>query len=71
MYAYLQSILGPYTPPTYTTFVPGLDGALAAVEVIPDGLAGVDWLYVLSGVAFLLVVYSVLRLIGGMLCKIS
>lgn len=63
MKAFLESILGSYSPVTYEL----ADGS----TVIPSGLAGVDWLYVLSGVAFLLVIYCTLRVIGGMLCKLS
>lgn len=70
MYDYLQSILGTYTPPTYETYV-SVDGVSTLIDVIPDGLAGVDWLYVLSGVAFILCIYCVFRLLGGLLCKIS
>lgn len=63
MRSFLASILGTYTAVTYQL----ADGT----SVIPAGLAGVDWLFVLSGVAFLLVMFCVLRILGGLICKIS
>lgn len=56
----ILNIFGSYSPVTYE-----LDG----VEVVADGLAGVDWPYVLGVVLFGIVLYSVLRIIGVFLKK--
>lgn len=56
--AFLASVLGVYTP---VTDVSGN---------IPGGFAGVDWTYVFAGLLFVIVVWSVFRIIGGMICKI-
>lgn len=52
-------IIGAYEPVTYTQTI-----SEESVNVIPGGLAGVDWGFVLSGIAFLLVLYCTFRLIG-------
>lgn len=53
---FFRILLGDYTPVTYV-----VDG----VSVVASGSAGVDWSYIVRAAAFLLVVYSVFRLIGG------
>lgn len=70
MREFLISILGTYTPPTYDSYTV-VDGVDMVVHVIPDGLAGVDWLYILTGLLFIVVIYSVFKLLGGLICKIS
>lgn len=65
---FLQSVLGVYRPITYQTYQM-VEDELISVDVIPAGVAGVDWLYVLSGVAFILCVYAVFRILGGLICK--
>lgn len=57
MIEFFQSVLGSYTP------VLNPDGFVAA------GLAGVDFPYVFRAVFLALVVYSVLKCIGGMICR--
>ena len=52
----LINLFGAYNPVTYTNSE-GLD-------VVADGLAGVDWPYVLGIVLFAIVLYSALRLLG-------
>lgn len=72
MRAFLESILGTYTPVTYVHYV--YDESYNVVEstaYIPSGLAGVDWTFVFTGLAFLILLYSTLRILGGLLCKIS
>lgn len=76
MYAFLQSILGTYTPVTYLHEFAQWDDVTGQYivlreNVIPAGLAGVDWLYILSGVAFIVVIWSIFRILGGWLCKTS
>lgn len=68
MREFLQSVLGVYHPITYETYQM-IDEQMVVVDVIPAGVAGVDWLYVLSGVAFILCVYAVFRILGGLICK--
>lgn len=76
MVEFLQSILGTYTPVTYSHVWAQWDEATQQYielyeDVIPNGLAGVDWLYILSGLLFIVVVWSVFKLLGGLICKIS
>lgn len=71
MKEFLESILGTYTPVTYTDYILDADGTLFAFDRVADGLSGIDYLYVLSGVAFIVAVYCVLKCIGGLICKIS
>lgn len=58
---FLDSILGTYVP--MVTVLP--DGS----TIVLSGFAGVDWPYVIRACVFLLVAYSVLRIIGGMICR--
>lgn len=59
--AFFDLFLGIYTPITYS------DGS---VNIIPAGLAGVDWSYLVRAFAFLLIVYCLFRLVGGLFqCK--
>lgn len=70
MVDFISSILGEYTPVTYEA-VYGIGSDVVRYNVVPPGLAGVDWLYVLSGVLFIVAVYSVFKILGGLICKIS
>lgn len=69
----IYSLFGSYSPVTYTFVEKVWDPVNEAfVDVVSDvvapGLAGVDWPW-LAGVAlFAIVLYSVFRLIGGVLC---
>jgi len=54
---FLNSLLGVYTPVADSS------------GIIPYGMAGVDWPYVFRAVLFCIVIYSLLRTLGGMLCK--
>lgn len=58
--SFLDSVLGSYSPVTYDV---GSD------VLIPDGFAGVDWPYLVRAAALLLVIWCVLRLIGGLICR--
>lgn len=62
MKEFIQNLLGTYSPVTYTV---GED------TIVASGLAGVDWLYVISGLLFVVIVYSIFRIIGGLICKTS
>lgn len=57
---FLSGLLGPYIPITYN---------LEGNSVIPSGLAGVDWPYIIRAVVFIVVLWSILRILGGMLCR--
>lgn len=69
------SIFGLYQPITYTsteTFYT-TEGAVLSetvTEYVAHGAAGVDWTYVLGVVAFLVVLYSILRIIGGVISRV-
>lgn len=58
--AFMDVLLGTYTPNTYVD---------NGVTIIASGCAGVDWTYIVRAVAFLLVLYSVFRLVGAFFCK--
>ena len=60
----IETLFGTYTPPTYTEAV----GEVSR-EIIPSGAAGVDWPYVLGVLAFLLVLYCILRIFGTVISK--
>lgn len=57
MIAFFQSVLGTYTP------------VLNPDNTVAIGLAGVDFPYVFRAVFLALVVYSVLKCLGGCICK--
>lgn len=57
---FLNVLLGVYSPPSYI-----VDG----VTIIPAGMAGVDWEYMIRALLFIVVLYSLFRLIGGLLCR--
>lgn len=56
--SFLDSLLGSYTPV--------IDGSGA----IPAGMAGVDYPYIFRAVLFVIVVYSVFKLLGAIITKI-
>lgn len=65
------SIFGEYSPVTYEVFEYDPEGTLRKLcDCIPDGFAGVDWTYVLGVVAFLVVLYSIMRIIGGIITHV-
>lgn len=59
MVEFIQSILGDYEPISYVYKV-GED----TINVIPSGVAGVDWRYMIGAIAFLIMLYSIFRIIG-------
>lgn len=60
MRAFIDSILGVYTPTTVT-----VDGVVVPLS----GLAGVDWSYVICGLVFVVVIFCTLKLLGSMISK--
>lgn len=61
----IEIIFGVYEPIKYNTVVGEI-----ATSVVADGMAGVDWTYVLGVLGFFLVLYCVLRILGGVISKI-
>lgn len=72
------SIFGEYEPITYeaisyySAYSSSGDVTLEEVKntVIPAGLAGCDWTYILGVIAFLIVLYCILRIIGGVISRV-
>lgn len=61
----ITSIFGSYTPVTYDVY----NAVTESYEtVVAQGFAGVDWPYILAVGGFFLVLYSILRIIGGIVC---
>ena len=58
--SFFDSVLGVYTPVTVT-----IDGVTTALS----GFAGVDWPYLVRAAAFLLCLWCVFRLLGGLLIR--
>lgn len=58
--SFLDRILGVYTAVTYT---------YASETIIPDGFAGVDWPYLIRALVFVVALWSILRMLGGIVCK--
>ena len=54
---FLDGLLGTYTP------------VLDSSGNIPAGFAGVDFPYVFRAILFAIVVYSLLKCIGGLICR--
>lgn len=73
--AWIESVLGTYTPITYQAKqIVALDqggSSTVSYNVIPAGLAGVDWAYIATAAILLCVIYSVFRLLGVLLQSIS
>lgn len=57
----ILSLFGTYNPVTYT------DGN--SVAVIPNGVAGVDWVWLSGVLLFALTLYCVFRVLGGVFKK--
>ena len=63
----LVDIFGEYTPRTQTVTTYFADGtSINAVEIVP-GVAGLDWVWLASVTLFGVVIYCILRMIGGVL----
>lgn len=69
------SIFGTYEPITYVHEFAQWDTVteqyiVMQEDVIPSGLAGCDWTYILGVLAFLVVLYCILRIIGGVISRV-
>lgn len=58
--SFFDSVLGTYVPQVYQ---------FNGDSIIPEGFAGVDWPYVVRAASLLLVIWCVLRIIGGLICR--
>ena len=63
MRAIIESILGVYTAVETEIYI----DATTTYSRVADGIAGVDWPWVIGAVAFLLCLYSFFRLLGVLL----
>lgn len=64
---FLILVLGSYEPVTYEVYDVVSD---TVSRVIPAGVAGVDWLYVGTLALLIVVIFCVLKCLGGLICKI-
>lgn len=64
---FLISVLGSYEAVSYEVYDVASD---TVSRVIPDGVAGVDWLYVGTLALLIVVIFCVLKCLGGLICKI-
>ena len=69
LYTWIISVLGSYEPVTYQTWVYCGEEGYKAVSVIPNGIAGVDWLYLAQVAVLCITIYCFFKLLGGILCK--
>lgn len=65
MIEFINSILGEYEAISFVYQV-GEDTA----DIIPSGMAGVDWPYMIGAIAFLIMLYSIFRIIGIFIDKL-
>lgn len=63
MRALLENLFGVYTPISFD--VVNSDGSISSV--IPNGFSGVDWVYVLGVVIFIVCLSSLFKILGGLL----
>lgn len=63
----LTALFGPYTPRTQTVTEHLEDGSSVTFTQAVPGLAGLDWPWLASVALFALFLYSLLRMIGGLL----
>lgn len=69
--ALIESIFGTYEPVQYTHYwYDDTYNVVESADIIPSGAAGVDWPYVLGVLAFLVVLYCVLRIIGSVINRV-
>lgn len=71
----IASIFGTYTPVTYLHEWAQWDEVSGEYivlrdNIIPDGLAGVDWPFILGVLIFIVTLYCVLRIIGAVISRV-
>lgn len=64
----IETIFGVYEPVTYNTYVvtDATQGTYELINVVPDGISGVDWQWIGGFLIFLVFLFCVLRLLGGL-----
>lgn len=61
----ITSIFGQYHPVTYEVY----NAVTESYEtIVAQGFAGVDWPYILAVGGFFLVLFCILRIVGGVIC---
>lgn len=60
MINWLQQVFGTYTPITYTD---------NGVDIIPSGMAGVDWTFIAGIVIFIVITICIFKTIGKLFDK--
>lgn len=63
----VTALFGTYTPRTQTVTQHLEDGSVITYQEVIPGLAGLDWSWLASVFLFALVLFSLLRMIGGLL----
>lgn len=63
----ITQIFGSYSPVTYQVWNEVTE---SYDSVIPAGLSGVDWTYVLGVFGFFLVLYCILRILGSVISRV-
>lgn len=63
----VTALFGTYTPRTQTVTQHLEDGSVVTYQEVIPGLAGLDWSWLASVGLFALVLFSLLRMIGGFL----
>lgn len=65
MLALIETIFGTYSPVTYEVY----NAVTESYDtVVAQGFAGVDWPYILAVGGFFLVLFCILRIVGGVIC---
>lgn len=69
---WVASILGEYTPVTSLVDKYDSEGTLIGTErIVANGLAGVDWEYLITAALLLIAIWSIFRLLGVLLQALS
>lgn len=64
---FLQGFFGSYTPRTYTVTEYLSDGSAVTSQQYVPGVAGMDFEWLAAAVLFILVIFCVFKLIGGLI----
>lgn len=63
----IKQLFGEYTPRTQTITQYTEDGSMITYTEVVPGLAGLDWPWLATAALFSITIYSILRMIGGLL----
>ena len=67
----IESILGEYKPETTTGYITNSEGQVEQYEYVPDGLAGVNFGWIAQALVIIILIYSVCRIIGGLITHVK